>query len=182
MEFIAFWIVSKESFGACERQNITSSNPQLPWSPKNFVPKGVWQGPHVKGMWRQQANHECSPLHFPFLSTHLCFTGPSQSWSMPMNSALVWLGSQPSQAQKFVSRYCTDYCIFWFRCKQSGRVSLWWKHLCHSALGWSILVFILDSQELQAWNHTFPLLFLLNFMLYLLTTVISLSLHLHGLL
>lgn len=109
MEFIAFWIVSKESFGTCERENIPSANPQLPWSPKSFVPKGVWQCPYVKGTgWPWVLS---SPLHFPFLSTHLCFTGPSQSWSMPMNSALVWLGSQPSRAQKFVSRYCTGCYI-----------------------------------------------------------------------
>ena len=182
MEFIAFSIVTRESFGTCEGQNSPPSppaNPQLPQSPRNFVPQGVWQGPHLKGTWRRQADHQCFPHSIPLRNpaphwafTELVHTSElccSVAWKPAFTSMEVW-------EQKL---HRLTYPLL-FRCKQSGRVRLM-ETESHPSFGWGVLVFSLDYQVLEHGNHTFPLLFLLNFMLYFLTTVISLSFHIHGL-
>lgn len=131
-------------------------------APKTTFPKGSGK----VHMWRAREGSRLtmgallssplsSPLHSPAL--HWAFT--ELVHANELCSSVTW---KPAFMSTEVCQQILHRLLYplWFRCKQSGRVSLWQKHLWHAAFGWSILVFILDSQGLQSWKSYFspPLL------------------------
>lgn len=129
MEFIASWIVTRESLGVWGRWK--TPHPELPQIP--LFPKLVWQLPHLSST--EGSRLTISPFHIPFLSSHLDLTWPSQNLSTPVPSAAACLSNHPHMPGESVSRSCTDNHPLLFRHEQARRVSLCRSHKLSSCIG-----------------------------------------------
>lgn len=119
MKYIAFRIVTR--YYLVPGRDRTTPHPQPPQSPKSCSQRSLARSTSDQYV-RQQVDH------IPFLPSQAHLSWTSQNLSAPCVLLQHGLEANLHKTLKFASRGCTFYHILLFKHKQSGRVSLHWKH------------------------------------------------------